>query len=231
MKIGFRLTYLLGVVICSIALYNKQFNFCHFLRVFLAVILFLNYLITKPDETKNILLILGISTLFSSLPFIFLKPFDLQPDNLFHLFFLGVHSCYISVFKIEKANAAAYKQKSYISILITIGFIFLLIINNYVNDFAFFALLFSTFVEVSMFWLAFSRRVNSKSYRLGYWAMASFALSNISFLIKFFAGFELMLIAVNLFYVVAQFLLFESFLANKTGTVKADLLINDSLVK
>lgn len=223
MKIGFRLTYLLGVGICSIALYNNQIVFCHFLRVFLAVILFVNYLIIKPNETKNILLILGISTLFSSLPFIFLKPFDLQPDNLFHLFFLGVHSCYISIFKIEKANAAAFEQRNYMIILILIGFIFLLIINNYVNDFAFFALLLSTFLEVTMFWLAFSRRINAKSYRLGCWAIALFAFSNISFLIKFFAGFELMIIAVNLFYVLAQFLLFESFLANQTSTSKVEL--------
>ena len=226
MKTGFKLTYLLGVGICSIALYNNQIVFCHFLRVFLAVILFLNYLVSKPNETKNILLILGVSTLFSSLPFIFLKPFDLQPDNLFHLFFLGVHACYISIFKIEKANAAAYKQKNYMIILIMIGFIFLLIINKYVSDFAFFALLLSTFLEVTMFWLAFSRKVNGKSYRLGCWAMASFALSNISFLIKFFAGFELMLIAVNLFYILAQFLLIESFLSNQIDVSKVELSNN-----
>jgi len=215
MNRNFKITYLLGVCVCSIALYYNQILFCHFLRIFLAILLLINYLLVKPNENKIILLLLSLSTLLSCLPFIFLKPFDLNPNNLFYLFFLGVHLCYISIFKIEKANAASFKKKKYMPILIGIGFVFLFIINNYVNDFAFFALLLSTFVEVTMFWLAFSRRVKTVSYRLSCWAMVLFALSNISFLVEFFASFGLMIIAVNLFYVVAQFLLIEAFLVNQ----------------
>lgn len=219
MKYFFAVIYLLCCIICSLCLLVGQFQVSSWIRIFLVSILLIHYLLNKPAKKTIEIILLSTSAVFSILPFLIFNPFDNHPNNFYYLFFIIVHLCYISIFKIENATIYESQIKNWVVfLLVFMGFLFLFLINKYVNDIAFFALIISVFVKIVMFWLAFSRKVNVNSYKLGRISMLMFAFSDIAYVIGF--GFELSqtTLFVNLFYVLAQYFIFESFIANKQTT-------------
>lgn len=215
MKYIFVVLYLLCCVICSFCLYNGQFQASSWIRIFLVSILLIHYLLNKPAKKTIEIILLSTSTLFSILPFLIFNPFDNHPNNFYYLFFIIVHLCYIGIFKIEKATIYESQINNWVVFfLVSIGFLFLFLINKYVNDIAFFALIISVFIKIVMFWLAFSRKVNVMSYNLGRISMLMFAFSDIAYVIGFSFDLSQTTLFVNLFYVFAQYFILESFMAN-----------------
>jgi uncharacterized membrane protein YhhN len=214
-----QVVYCVLIVVSSVLLYSRMFDMANYCRIALSVVLFVYLGLFKGNTARNIVWWLVAAIFFSIIPFVFLSPYKFDPNNIFVVFFLVVHFCYIQVFKIEEANIFLNKGNFKIFfILIILAYVALELINYRLSSLIFYIYIVFAFQKIAMMWLAFNRSLSPQSYQLNVWAMVCLLTSDSFYVLDIFIvskSWNVPLeIAVNLFYLLGQFLLFDSIICH-----------------